>query len=174
MDGKIKTLGHNITFVYFLFSVDIYIFFDLVTLVEGSFDLGLLGCLASTKFPFLLAGRIEGVSISSSATRTLRLSLVDLATGAGVKWETIEDLCDELAIDSSTGNDGDNTKIGTSTVNDISPEGAGSVSLLGGLLARLSGSFAGLPRFLFCPRGLARTSAVTSNFPVLYMSPTQC
>ena len=167
---KDKTIGNNITLC--LFQSILISFFDLVTLEEGSFDLGLLGCLVSTKFPFLLAGRSD--SIWSSATKTFLLTLVDLTKGAGVRCETIEGLCDELAVDSSKGNDGDNTKIGTSAGDEVSPVVAGSVSLFGGLLARLRGSFAGLPRFLFCPRGIARTSAVTSNFPVLYMSPTQC
>ena len=92
---------------------------------------------------------MERASVSCSATKTFRLHLVDLTKGAGVKCETIEGLCDELAID---GTDGDNTKIGTSAGNAV----AGSVSLLGGLLARQSGIFAGLPCFLFCPRGLAQ------------------
>jgi hypothetical protein len=86
--------------------------------------------------------------------------MVDLTKGAGVKCKTIEGLCDELAID---GTDGDNTKIGTSAGNAV----AGSVSLLGGLLARQSVIFAGLPCFLFCPRGLALTSAVTSQLSSL-------
>ena len=130
---KDKTIGNNITLC--LFQSILISFFDLVTLEEGSFDLGLLGCLVSTKFPFLLAGRSD--SIWSSATKTFLLTLVDLTKGAGVRCETIEGLCDELAID---GTDGDNTKIGTSAGNAVS----GGVSLLGGLLARQSGIFAGL------------------------------
>ena len=56
---KDKTIGNNITLC--LFQSILISFFDLVTLEEGSFDLGLLGCLVSTKFPFLLAGRSDSI-----------------------------------------------------------------------------------------------------------------
>ena len=47
-------------------------------------------------------------------------------------------------------------------------------SRFGGLLAKQSGSFAGLPLFLFSPRDFERTSDVASSCPVLYFIPVAC